>query len=110
MKLQLVYEVTRLPKAFPVRLGVLRQVRGGLYLIGGEGFSVHLPITDLDAQLVDDEENGVVEVLQPDARWVFNVLGLSNWKAMEPFLSDEFPDFKSDAEVNAYFFQRITKA
>lgn len=108
MRTSVAYEIVDFTGPRIDRIGFIIPVPDGLELKTQSDFTEILTWNDDDPEAFIDSDDQI-SILTPKGRIELIVLGLANWENLEPFWQGETPKFKTDEEVNRYFYERLTQ-
>ena len=109
MRTDLVYETHCVsdPHSPIGRFGVVRGMPGGLMLQTDGGVDLALPSEDIDEQLVDDWQNGYLEINTPKGHFILNRIDKEAGEELSPFCPGAPIEFDTDAAAQAYYKQAL---
>lgn len=110
MQTNIAYEVHCLSdRDSPVgRIGRIQRIPGGLLLLT-DTVDVTLPIEDPEEQLIDDWEQGHLEINTPKGRFVLNAIDRAAAEELAPFYAEAPDGFESDEAAQAYYARLVDK-
>lgn len=89
------------------RFGRVQRMPGGLLLRTDGGVDLTLPIEEPDDQIVDDWQNGHLEINTPKGRFILNRLDREAAAELSPFCPGAPIEFDTDAAAQAYYKQAL---